>query len=568
MDKRYIIAAVLTFLVLIGWQYYFAPPPRPPEPALPQETSPLEAVPREPAREPAAAEPESMVEAPPDETVVQAPAEEEFTVETADHSVVLTNRGGRVVSWTLRSFTGRDGEPLQAVPNHRDNGGLLPLGVELGDPSLSRAVNEALHEVERSRLPAGDGQGPGTRIRFRWADGRGLESVKTLEFRDDDPLVGVKAEVIDRGRSLPLGIAWGPGFETRQGAGGLGSYYYANQALWDMGGDVTRDRKLKEAIGGAGNLDWAGIEDQYFTALIIPLDERAEFKVWTVDVVPEALEGEEDEGEAEAEPRPMVAVSLSDQGALLFVGAKQYREMRLLGYDLQNAVWFSSVALFAWMARILYAALIWIYTNIISNYGVAIILTTMALRIVLFPLNQFSMVRIKKTQTEMQKVQPKIAAIKNKYRKKKDAESRAQMNQEVMALYKKEGINPMGGMTGCLPMLAQFPILIGFYDMLLAAVELRGAPFFGWIQDLTLKDPYYVTPLLMGITMFLQQKMSMTKGGDPAQQRIMMMTPVIFTVMFLNLPSGLVLYWFVNNVLGIGQQWLVNRHITKTAKAT
>jgi YidC/Oxa1 family membrane protein insertase len=126
----------------------------------------------------------------------------------------------------------------------------------------------------------------------------------------------------------------------------------------------------------------------------------------------------------------------------------------------------------------------------------------------------------------------------------------------------------MGGMTGCLPMLAQFPILIGFYDMLLAAVELRGAPFFGWIQDLTLKDPYYVTPLLMGITMFLQQKMSMTKGGDPAQQRIMMMTPVIFTVMFLNLPSGLVLYWFVNNLLGIGQQWLVNRHITKTAKAT
>ena len=564
MDKRYIIAAVLTFLVLIAWQYYFAPPPRPPERAQPQESSPVEVVPREPVQdEPTAAEPESTIEASPIEAAVQAQAEEEITIETADHRVVLTNRGGRVVSWTLRSFTGRDGEPLQAVPAHLDNGDLLPLGVELGDPSLSRAVNEALHKVERDRLPAGDGQGPGTRIRFRWADGRGLESVKTLEFRDDDPLVGVNAEVTDRGRSLPVGITWGPGFETRQGAGGLGSYYYANQALWNMGGQVTRDRKLKEAIGGAGNLKWAGIEDQYFTALIIPLDERAEFRVWTVDIVPGASE----EAEPEAEPRPMVAVSLTEQGALLFIGAKQYREMRLLGYDLQNAVWFSSVALFAWMARILYAALIWIYTNIISNYGVAIILTTMALRIVLFPLNQFSMVRIKKTQTEMQKVQPKINAIKNKYRKKKDAESRAQMNQEVMALYKKEGINPMGGMTGCLPMLAQFPILIGFYDMLLAAVELRGAPFFGWIQDLTLKDPYYVTPLLMGITMFLQQKMSMTKGGDPAQQRIMMMTPVIFTVMFLNLPSGLVLYWFVNNLLGIGQQWLVKRHIGQLAKA-
>jgi YidC/Oxa1 family membrane protein insertase len=141
------------------------------------------------------------------------------------------------------------------------------------------------------------------------------------------------------------------------------------------------------------------------------------------------------------------------------------------------------------------------------------------------------------------------------------------MNEEMMALYRKEGVNPMGGMSGCLPLLIQFPILIGFYNMLTVAIELRGAPFFGWIQDLTLKDPFYVTPLLMGATMFFQQKMTTTPVGDPTQRRIMLMMPIVFTVMFLNLPSGLVLYWFVNNLLGIGQQWLVNRHVGRVEAA-
>jgi membrane protein insertase, YidC/Oxa1 family, C-terminal domain len=121
--------------------------------------------------------------------------------------------------------------------------------------------------------------------------------------------------------------------------------------------------------------------------------------------------------------------------------------------------------------------------------------------------------------------------------------------------------------TGCLPLFAQFPILIGFYNVLTVAVELKGAPFFGWIRDLTLKDPYLVTPILMGVTMLLQQKMTPAAGVDPMQQRIMLLMPVVFTVMFLNLPSGLVLYWFVNNLLGIGQQWLVNRHVARVEAA-
>jgi len=176
------------------------------------------------------------------------------------------------------------------------------------------------------------------------------------------------------------------------------------------------------------------------------------------------------------------------------------------------------------------------------------------------------MVKMKKTQAQMQRLQPKIKAIRAKYKKAKDAQAKAKMNQETMDLYRREGVNPMGGVSGCLPMLAQFPILIGFYNMLTVAVELRGAPFFGWIHDLCQKDPYWIIPLLMGVTMFVQQKLAMSRVTDPMQQqqqKFMMVMPFVFTWICLQMPAGMVLYWFVNNVLGIGQQWLVNRHASQ-----
>jgi YidC/Oxa1 family membrane protein insertase len=195
-------------------------------------------------------------------------------------------------------------------------------------------------------------------------------------------------------------------------------------------------------------------------------------------------------------------------------------------------------------------------------------MATLVLRIALFPLNQFAMVRMRKTQAEMQRIQPRIKAIRSKYGKKKDAQSRQKMNEETMALYREEGINPMGGVTGCLPMFLQFPILIGFYNMLTVAVELRGAPFIFWITDLSQPDPWKVIPLAMGVTMFLQQRMAMSKVTDPMaqqQQKFMMFMPFMFTFFCLQMPAGMVLYWFVNNLLGIGQQKLVNRQAARSA---
>jgi YidC/Oxa1 family membrane protein insertase len=559
MEKRLIIFIVLAVAVLLAWQWIFPPPeppPAPPPAEITEQAPAAETPALTDAREGEGGDPVEAVSTVEPADPVEATLAEQIVVEADRMRVVLTNRGGRIVSWRLNDKTTREGTPIEIVPPYASEEGKLPLEIDLDDDGLEDVINGALFVVERETLTGGE------RVTFRWADGRGVEVTKSLDFRGQDYTVALEVDVIDRGRRLPARVAWGPGFRTSEAEAGLRSYYYYNQFAVNVAGSVDREKELEETMGLAERqVRWAGIEDQYFAALFVPLVPLSDLRAWPMPVVPPP-DPESTEAPAPIVV-PVVSVSVPEEGILVFGGPKNYRMLKEMGHDLGKAVWFSSVALFAWMARILYAALIWIYTNMVQNYGVAIIMTTLALRIVLFPLNQFSMVRMKKMQTEMARIQPKINAIKKKHSKKKDAESRVKMNNELMALYKEEGVNPMGGVSGCLPLLAQFPILIGFYDMLLAAEELRQAPFFGWIQDLTLKDPFYITPILMGVTMFAQQKMTQAKIGDPTQQRIMMMMPLIFTIMFLNLPSGLVLYWFVNNLLGIGQQWLVNRHLQR-----
>ncbi len=202
----------------------------------------------------------------------------------------------------------------------------------------------------------------------------------------------------------------------------------------------------------------------------------------------------------------------------------------------------------------------------VSNYGWAIILMTLLIRIVLFPLNHKSVVSMQR----MQELNPKIQGIRQKYRSKlKDkqgrpnAEMQRKQNEEIMALYKKEGVNPAGG---CLPLLLQIPVLFAFYSLLSTAIELRYAPWMGWIQDLSAPDPLLVLPIVMGATQFLQQKLT-PSAADPAQRRIFMLMPIFFTILFLGFPSGLVLYWLTNNVLGIAQQLGYQRFKARKAEA-
>ncbi len=573
MEKRAVIAIALSFVVLLGWYWLFPAPKSPSQGGPPVAGRTVPAPPASPATakpaEPATVEPASQ--SVPASQPVAAEKAETVQAETDACVVVLTNKGGRVVSWRLKGYSDSTGQPLELVPGFAEREDLLPFALDLDDPALAKTLNGALFHVERTPLPASSGA-PGERIRFSWADGKGIEAEKVLVFRKGDYLVDLSINVSDRGRPLPARVTWGPGFEAREPSQASRQLHYTGQAVFDLGGAVTRTARgrIKQdlAIPETGALRWAGLEEQFFAALVLPAAGRAGAVIRQIVVVPERPGGAAaDAKEPKPEPQLTVAVGVPPGGARLYVGPKKYTLLRKLGSDLDAVVWFSSYSLIYGLAKYLFLALLWIHDHVAPNYGLAIILATVALRLLFFPLNQYSMVNMRKMQTQMQRIQPKINAIKAKYKKMKDAQGRGKMNEEMMALYKKEGVNPMGGMSGCLPMLVQFPILIAFYNMLTVAVELRGAPFVGWIGDLTLKDPFYVTPILMGATMFLQQKMTTTKAGDPMQQRMMTMMPVVFTVMFLNLPSGLVLYWFVNNVLGIGQQWLVNRHIGRLEAA-
>ncbi len=190
------------------------------------------------------------------------------------------------------------------------------------------------------------------------------------------------------------------------------------------------------------------------------------------------------------------------------------------------------------------------------NWGIAIIIMTFIIKIIFFPLTYSSM----KSMAKMQELQPKIKALRAKYKKaKQDIEQRRQMNEEMMRLYKEHGVNPAGG---CLPLIIQLPVFWGVFRMLVVAVEFRQSPFAFWIKDLSVKDPYYITPILMGATQFIQQKMTPT-SADPAQARMMMIMPVIMTVFFMNFQSGLILYWLTQNALQIGQQAIMNRMMKK-----
>jgi YidC/Oxa1 family membrane protein insertase len=564
MEKRLVTAFALSVLILVGWSLVskrFFPPPAPEgAPATPMaEPSAALATPAEkPAVTPAAGGPA----APSAAAAVNSPSEEEIRLVTDRAEIVLTNKGGRVLSWKLKQFESA-GRAVDLVSSAARRDDLLPLALTFEDRAILPGVNTALFAVTRSEDAAGR-----THVEFRWSDGAGSEVAKSFVFHPDAPLVDIELKTIDRGRAVTPRMTWGPGFEVEDPKHRSNTYYNGQALLFD-GGLVTRYAKRKIdtmiTIPEAARLQWAGLEDQYFTAILMPSGACG-----AVTISPYALSAIATQGKPipdDLTSAPVIAVAIPEGRAQLFVGPKNFGLLSSLGHGLEKAVWFSSYQAIYVCAKPVFLALRFVHDHWVDNYGVAIILLTLGLRLLLFPLNQYSMVKMRRVAGEMQRVQPKLKAIQAKYKKSKDPDSRAKLNAETMELYKREGVNPFGGVSGCLPLLIQMPILWAFFDVLTATVELRGAPFFGWIQDLTHPDPYWITPLLMGGTMFVQQKMTPTANVDPQQQRMMLFMPVLFTVMFGSLPSGLVLYYFVNNLLGIGQQWLVNRHIARLEAA-
>jgi YidC/Oxa1 family membrane protein insertase len=320
-------------------------------------------------------------------------------------------------------------------------------------------------------------------------------------------------------------------------------------AVWGDGvvladGETEKFKKAKVKAPVSlrpGVLAYAGLEDAYFINLLRPRTRVEEVQIDRLEFT--------ETGDPSEEPtlfqvlRVLVVPSSGLFEGELLGAPKEYNLLHGIGGGVEKTIDFG---IFGFISVFFLKALWWIYA-LVGNYGIAIILLTVGIRIVLFPLMHTSTVSMRK----MAKVQPKVKEIQAKYKKKKsDPQARAKMSQETMALYKEEGVNPM---AGCLPVLVQLPILWALYQLFLHAIELRHAPFMLWITDLSAKDPLYVTPVLMTATMWLQQKLA-PQAGDPQQQRIMRMLPLVFGIMFLQFPSGLVLYWLTNNVISILQQ--------------
>jgi YidC/Oxa1 family membrane protein insertase len=524
MEKRLLLAFVLSAAILFAWSVIFPPPQRtqaPPEPAVmddPVDTTAVEE--RETA--PAAEEAEEAQPAVATDEVITAAVEEEIELKNAEVSVTLTNRGAAVSSYLLVNHDNDEGFPVNLVQAVTIPDRSLPL--QLVTPN---GPDDGLYAVERL-----DGT-----VVFRWSDGSGNTVSKKMKLADDG--FGLDVEIEATGERAFDAVSIGTGMRNlseRENDSRL--------ALWGEGivladGEVERfkRRKIKEArVLSPASVAYAGFEDAYFLSLL-----RPEGGVSEIRITPRQFGGDEDK------PDQVLEITVQPRRGVLrgeLLGApKEYDLLQGIDKGVEKTLDFG---IFGPISVFFLKALRWIYGHV-GNYGVAIILLTLGIRILLFPLMHTSTVSMRK----MAKVQPRVKEIQAKYKKKKsDPQARANMNQEMMALYKQEGVNPM---AGCLPLLVQLPLLWALYQLFLKAIELRHEPFMLWITDLSAKDPLYVTPILMTATMWLQQRLA-PQAGDPQQQRLMRMMPLIFGIMFLQFPAGLVLYWLTNNVITIIQQ--------------
>jgi len=554
MEKRLIVAIVLSFLVLMGYQYFFVKPNKAeqnrPAPAAAAPTVPVPGTAgaiQEPQKAPAEARPAPAQPAPPqDMTAVAGRAESDIVVDTPLYRAVWSNRGAVLKSWKLKTYKNSAKEDLEMVPALASEIGRYPFSIGLDDSALAATINASLFEASQPGLelaPEAKGE-----LRFVYSDGASVRAEKIFGFTGGSYVVTTALRVWKNGQPASVSVVWGPGIGNMTPAEAKQSYSASRGSAVYTGGKVLRmnERKFKAGENAYNFVDWAAYEENYFVALFqLPAQQgRAAFL--------------REAGQVPGGQVPAYFVYATDP-ARAFIGPKAIDDLKAFGGGAQKVINFST---FGFVAEFTLVITKFFY-RLIPNWGVAIILLTILIKILFFPLTYSST----KSMTKMADLQPKIKALKAKYKKAKtDIEQRRQMNEEMMRLYKEHGINPAGG---CLPLLIQLPVFWGIFRMLVVAVEFRHAPFFLWITDLSAKDPLYITPILMGITQYISQKMTPT-SADPSQAKMMLIMPFVMTIFFINFQSGLVLYWLTTNVLQIGQQALMNKMMHRhplTAKA-
>jgi YidC/Oxa1 family membrane protein insertase len=534
---RAFLAIVLSFVILFGYQYFFAPPvpQQQVEPQTPSQPAPVGGVqlPASPGR----------VLIPEDQ------AARDIIVETPLYSLVIAEQGGGIRNFILkeyRTLNHKDAPYLELVKEQMANN--LPMRFSLDNGAGGELP---IFRANRDSISVHEGQGQEMLTMTAVLDS-GLEITRSMIFHADTYLISINYQVINRGDSqaqiAPAMTLTGVPFtedKTNPMAVGLfvGSSAFVNNELFEV-----KPKKLADGPDVLqGQVGWVGYGDRYFIKTMVPLNQGPH--VVTISSIDEQISAVMSEGVVSLVPGAMAEYNYK-----MYFGPKKFSILEEVGYDLSKAVnfgWFDVIAKpMHWLLNAFYA--------VFGNYGIAIILVTVLVKLLFWPITQKGL----KSMKNMQKLQPKVAKLREKY--KGDP---TKMNQEMMAMYKTYKVNPLGG---CLPMLIQIPVFFALYKVLLTAIELRHAPFMLWINDLSAPDrlmigfeiPYLigipVLTLLMGASMYFQMKLTPTTA-DPLQAKIMQFMPILFTFLFLNFASGLVLYWFVNNLLSILQQQLINR---------
>ncbi len=563
--------------VLFSWSYLFAPDPPPVEEAIgvdgrvvevsppaASSSSPWDVTTESNPEEAAAmgAERSTRLESTADVTVqaprIEASSEELITIETDIAQIEVSNRGAQIVAYRLLDHRqSKDGEIMDLVRRRSDN--LFPFGLT-GVDGESLPLNDALFEVEWR----GDME-----LVFRYNGPEG-QAEKHFQFADGGSFeVSIEVEGQDYGVFIGPGVRNPPAAET-------GNRFFLRSALFMTGDDLETLSSTKvSAVENVpvGGLRWLGLDDTYFLTAIMPVTPLRQVSVDPV-LINQPLDGGASTlerllptmtlpDERKKEPREL-ALRLMPLGEKVelraYWGAKVYDRLTSFDQGLEETV---TLGIFRPLARLFMLGLQWIYTNVVHNYGWSIILMTLLIKVALLPITLKHGASMKK----MQALNPKIQAIRKswagKLKDKKgrpDLEAQRKMNEEVMGTYRQAGVNPAGG---CLPMLLQIPVFFAFYKILYGSVELRHAPWEFWVTDLSAKDPLFILPIVMGASQLIQQRLMPTPVGNPMQQRMMAMMPVVFTFFFLNFPAGLVLYWLTSNVATIIQTTVYNR-LTKT----
>lgn len=475
------------------------------------------------------------------------------TVRTDLLTVEIDTRGGGVSEVRLPQYPVSVNRPDEPFVLMTDDG---PLYYTAQGGVLSQRPapdHKALYQAEQTEYSLTNGA-DSLEVRLHWRDDSGIAIDKVFVFHRNRYVVDVRYEIKNQSSQAWRGWAYGQLTHNSPDDGGMSLIYtYTGAALsgpddryQKISFDDMREQKMeREIVNG-----WAAMLQHYFVAALIPADQEAAYRYHTEVLNRDATNNQQDSRYIIGMTTPAAEVAAGGTATLgyrLYVGPKEQHRLEKLAPGLELTVdygmlWFLAKPLY-WGMEKLHA--------LTGNWGVAIILLTLLIKVAFYKLSAAGY----KSMARMRKVQPRLLALRERYK-----DDKQRLNQAMMDLYKTEKINPLGG---CLPILVQIPVFIALYWVLLESVELRQAPFILWIQDLSIPDPWYVLPLIMGVTMFFQQKLNPTPI-DPVQEKVMMALPVVFTVFFAFFPAGLVLYWIVNNILSIGQQWLITRNLEKS----